>query len=119
MSLPHIWAGCTAYNLGPLRDALLAHLPTLCPSNSQTLDFDKWPSPFWFPLFMLKPLEKRLAVSKPQAALLRNSRATRENAIGSYLWYIWKQHMKETAVPSFLFAPRGHVTQLALAIGVG
>jgi len=119
MSLPHVWAGCTAYDLTPLRDALLDHLPSLCPGDYRTLDFDKWPSPFWFPLIILKPLEKRLMVSKPQAALLRSSRAARESAIGNYLWYIWKQHMKETAVSNFLFIPRGHMAQMALALGIG
>ena len=75
MMLPHVWASCTAYDLSPLKNVLLDHLPSLCPSDSQTLDFDEWPSLFWFLLFVLKPLEKRLVVSKPQAALLWNSQA--------------------------------------------
>ena len=75
MSLPHIWARCPAYNLTPLRDVLLDLLPTICPGDCRTLDFNEWPSPFWFPLIALKPLEKRLAVSKPQATLLWNSHA--------------------------------------------
>jgi len=111
MSLPQVWAGCAAYDLTPLRNALLDHLLLLCPSNYRTLDFDEWPSPFWFLLIVLKPLEKRLTVSKPQAA--------RESAIGNYLWYIWKQHMKEMVVSNFLFVPRGHMAQMALALGIG
>lgn len=119
MSLPHVWSGCSTYDLSPLKDILLALLASLCPGDYRVLDYDKWPSPFWFLLLVLKPLEKQLEVSKKQLALLKDSWASQERAIGGYLWYIWRQRMKETVVPSFSFVPYRHVALLASYLDAG
>jgi len=119
MSLPHVWSGCAAYDVSPLRDELLELLPTLCPRTHRTLDFDKWPSPFWYPLICLKALERRLEVGRKQAHALRDSGGAREWAIGAYLWHVWKQCMWEMAEPTFRFILSGQVRALQKALGVG
>jgi len=63
LSLCHIWASCPSYDLAPLRNVLLEALPNLCPRPHQTLDFNKWPSPHWYPLLALKALEKQLPLA--------------------------------------------------------
>ena len=43
---------------------------------------------------------------------LGKSRRAREWALGSWFWYVWKQHMKEVMEPSYRFLPLHHVAQV-------
>ena len=119
MSLHHIWVGCPRYILSPLRETLIGFLPTLCPGSYWTLDFDEWPSPFWYPLLSLKALEACLPLTRKQACALHDSQHVREQAIGPYLWFIWKNHMREMADPKFTFIPWRQVGSLEKALGIG
>jgi len=119
MSLRHVWEGCPSYDITPLKEALVEHLPTLCSGSHWTLDFDEWPTPFWYPLICLKALERHLDISRKQARTLNKSRKAREWAIGAYLWHIWKQQMRETAEPGFTFVPWQQVEALRNVLGVG
>lgn len=114
----HIWDGCAYYTLTPLRELLLCHLSTLCPGHHQVLDFDEWPSPYWYPLLALKPLEKSLSLTRCVAWVYKESQNAREWVIGTYLWYIWKNHMQETADQDYIFIPHKHVQALAPKMGV-
>ena len=93
-------------------------IQSLCTGHHHTLDFNEWPPPFWYPLLVLKLLEKMLAVNRQVARVLQDSCEAQEWAIGSYLWYVWKVRMQETADQSFVFIPYKHVWALALELGV-
>ena len=55
---------------------------------------------------------------RKQAQALCNSRSMHKQAIGSYLWFVWKQCMRETAEPSFTFIPWRQVKSLEKALGI-
>jgi len=64
---------------------LQKHLPAPAPA---------WSHP-WYPLLALRELESAWRVSKKEAKRLRASRPEREWAIGSYLWLVWTNKMRE------------------------
>jgi len=96
LSLTHVWSGCDTHNLTPLLQMLWDRLPALPPAAPA------WAHP-WYPLLALREMESARRVGKKAAKELRKSRPDREWAIGSYLWLIWTNCMKE--VHSEGFAP--------------
>lgn len=116
MSLRHAWEGCTRYNLGPLQEVLLSSLLPLCLGSGQMLDFNEWPTPFWFPLITLRPLEKRLPVGRKQRRQLQDSCRVGKWAISLYLWFVWKVRMHKTADQGFMFHPELHTGVLQVAL---
>ena len=44
--------------------------------------------------------------------------SVQEQAVSTYLWFVWKQCMQETTVPGFRFVPWQHKTALAKALGI-
>ena len=96
MTLTHVWTSCDAHDLTPLLQVLRDHLPTL-PASALA-----WTHP-WYPLLALRELESARRVGKKAAKELRRSRPKQEWAIGSYLWLLWANQMKE--IHSEGFAP--------------
>ena len=70
---------------------------------------NEWPAPFWFPLIALKPLASLSSIPVRVRRRLGRSRRAREWALGSWFWYVWKQHMKEVMEPNYRFLPVHHV----------
>ena len=112
MSLPHVWAGCTAHDLTPLYDLLDSKMQSLEFGTQKSLWPCEWPAPFWLPLIALKPLESLSSIPIRVRRRLGKSRRAREWALGSWFWYVWKQHMKEVMEPAFRFVPIHHVSQV-------
>ena len=112
MSLPHVWAGCPAHDLTPLFDLLDSKMRLLEYGTQKSLWPGDWPAPFWLPLIALKPLESLSTISVRTRRHLGKSRRTREWALGSWFWYVWKQHMKEVMEPGYRFLPLHHVAQV-------
>ena len=94
-------------------------LESMCSSDRKTLKFSAWPSPYWYPLLCLRQLEKSFDAPKKEQRTLRDSRAAREWAIGTYLWVIWKWRMKEVMEDGFTFLPAVMVDALRKELGVG
>jgi len=88
LSLTHIWTGCDTHNLTPLLQTLRDRLPALPPAAPA------WAHP-WYPLLALREMESARRVGKKAAKELRKSWPDREWAIGSYLWLIWTNCMRE------------------------
>jgi len=118
-TLTHIWEGCVCYNMWPLKEVMLDSLPVLGVGGHRVLDVAAWPPPFWFPLLCLKQLEKPLNLSKKERRALKNSRATREKIVGTYLWSVWRWRIKEIMDESFSFVPSYFVESLRKELGVG
>ena len=110
MSLSHVWAGCPAHDLTPLFDLLDSKMQLLEYGTQKSLWPCEWPAPFWFPIIALKPLESLSSIPVRVRRRLGKSRRAREWALGSFFWYIWKQHMKEVMEPAFRFIPVHHVS---------
>jgi len=88
LSLTHVWTGCRLHALLPLIHELQSHLPA--PPG--------WAPPWghpWFPLLALKELESTCLVGKKEAKRLKANRPDREWVIGSYLWLVWTNKMRE------------------------
>ena len=109
MSLSHVWAGCPAHDLTPLFDLLNSKICLLEYGTLKSLWPNEWPAPFWFPLLALKPLESLSSIPAHVRRRLGMSRRAREWALGSWFWYVWKQHMKEVMEPGYRFLPLHHV----------
>ena len=105
MSASHVWMGCPSYDLAPLLALLCEKLRLLYHGPHRTLRPNEWGPPFWYPLFVLRPLESYLPLAREDRRLLGDSRDDREWAIGSYLWYIWAARMKEIMEPDRNFIP--------------
>jgi len=88
LTLLHVWTSCATHDLTPLLQTLRDHLPALPPTAPA------WTHP-WYPLLALRELENARRVGKKAAKELRKSRPEREWAIGSYLWLLWTNRMKE------------------------
>jgi len=88
LTLLHVWTSCATHDLTPLLQTLRDRLPALPPATPA------WTHP-WYPLLALRELENAWWVGKKAAKELRKSRPEREWAIGSYLWLLWTNHMKE------------------------
>ena len=112
MSLSHVWAGCPAHDLSPLFDLLDSKMRVLEFGTQRSLWPCDWPAPFWFPLIALKPLESLSSIPVRVRRRLGKSRRAREWALGSWFWYVWKQHMKEVMEPTYCFVPVHHVSQV-------
>ena len=112
MSLSHVWAGCPAHDLTPLFDLLDSKMRLLEYGTLTSLWPSDWPAPFWFPLIALKPLESLPSIPVRVRRRLGKSRRAREWALGSFFWYVWKQHMKEVMEPAFRFLPIHHVSHV-------
>jgi len=117
LSLDHIFTGCASYDLAPLLASLEERLRIISPPllHLRSLRPDEWhPSP-WYPLIALKAVEvgaarPSKACPKPDQALA-TSRPSREWAIGSFLWFVWKKRMKE------LFASPGYTFSVTDSVG--
>ena len=109
MSLSHVWAGCPAHDLTPLFDLLDSKMHLLEYGTLKSLWPSDWPAPFWFPLIALKPLESLSSIPVRVRHRLGKSRRAREWALGSWFWYVWKQHMKEVMEPNYRFLPVHHI----------
>ena len=118
VSASHIWSGCPSYALSPLLDLLCESLRSLHPGSHRSLHPEEWDMPLWYPLFVLQPLESYLSVSPESRELLSSSRERREQAIGSYLWFIWKARMKEIMEPDFSFIPSSCVPAMRSTLGL-
>ena len=112
MSLSHVWAGCPAHDLTPLFNLLNTRMQLLESGSMKSLWPCDWPAPFWFLLIALKPLESLSSIPVRTHCRLGKSRKAREWAIGSWLWYVWKQHMKEVMEPAYQFLPLHHIAQV-------
>jgi len=88
LTLLHIWTSCATHDLTPLLQTLRDRLPALPPAAPS------WTRP-WYPLLALRELESARRVGKKAAKELRKSWPEREWAIGSYLWLLWTNRMKE------------------------
>jgi len=88
MTLTHVWTSCDSHDLTPLIQVLRDRLPAL-PASAPA-----WTHP-WYPLLALRELESTRWAGKKLARELRRSQPKREWAIGSYLWLLWTNRMKE------------------------
>ena len=88
LSLTHIWTGCDTHDLTPLLQTLRDRLPALPPAAPA------WTHP-WYPLLALRELESARRVGKKAAKELCKSWSECKWAIGSYLWLLWTNSMKE------------------------
>jgi len=64
------------------------------PNPSQTKDLTSW-GHLWFLLLALRELERMPTMSKKEVKQLKATCPEQEWAIGSYLWIIWTNKMKE------------------------
>jgi hypothetical protein len=117
MSLAHVWASCPTYNLSPLFAVLYSefrHLSPVIPGRVSTSTRPwLWGTNVWYPLLALRSLDTLPHYSDPLKQLLGTSRRAREWALGSFLWYIWRQRMDEVHNTSYRFRPDLHSDILA------
>ena len=116
LSLEHVWASCLTYDLRPLLSVLYDHFQSLHPGLAPSAQPWLWPSPIWFPLLSLKSLDNMPVNSSPLRRTLGKSRRSREWALGSFLWFIWRHRMKEVHDPSYRFIPGLHTEALSAAL---
>ena len=88
LTLLHVWTSCATHDLAPLLQTLRDRLPALPPAPPAGTHP-------WYPLLALRELENARRVGKKAAKELRRSQPKREWAIGSYLWLLWTNRMKE------------------------
>lgn len=116
LSLHHLWASCPDYNLLPLLLTVYSHFISLHHGPGLSAKPWLWPPPFWYPLLAFHSLD---CIPNNDACLhqtLGKSHAKREWALGSFLWFVWKQHMKEVHNSSYCFIPGLHVDALSIAL---
>ena len=118
LSLEHIWASCPSYDLRSCLFILHEHFHSLHPGASPSAQPWLWPSPTWFPLLSLQSLDNLPHVDPAHRRTLGKTRSKREWALGSFLWFIWKHHMKEVHDSSYRFTPDLHTSQLSAALAV-
>ena len=107
LSLPHIWKGCSAYDMDPFRSLLHQKLTTLVYLFAPTTDPDRWLSgDMWFPLITLHSLELSPSTPNLDQKVLGPSRKAQEWAMGAFLWFTWHMRMKEAHSSSMHFSPR-------------
>ena len=112
LSLEHVWASCPSYDLHSLLFVLYMHFHSLGPSSAPSTQPWLWPSPIWFPLLSLRSLDNMPANDPSLRRALGKSRSKREWALSSFLWFIWKHHMKEVHDSSYCFIPDLHMEAL-------
>ena len=114
LSLDHLWSSCPSYDLRPLQLTLYSHFISL--HNGPGLSAKPWSwSPLfsWYPLIAFRSLDTVPANTVKLRRTLGKSRSPREWALGSFMWYIWKQRMKEVHDPSYHFIPDLHTDALS------
>ena len=116
LSLEHIWASCPSYDLRSCLFILHDHFHSLHPDASLSAQPWLWPSPAWFPLLSLRSLDNMPSTDPARRRILGKSRAKREWALGSFLWFVWKHRMKEVHDSSYRFIPDLHTSQLSAAL---
>ena len=113
LSLDHIWTSCPSYDLCSLLFVLYSHYSSLHCGASLLAKPWLWPSPLWYPLLALCPLDNAPTNDITLCCTLGKSWARREWALGSFLWFMWKQHMKEVHDSSYHFVPDLHSVALS------
>ena len=116
LSLEHVWASCPAYDLCPCLFVLHTHFQSLHPGQALSTQPWMWPSPIWFPLISLQSLDNMPSNDPTLWRVLGKMRSKREWALGSFLWFIWKQRMKEVHDSSYCFIPDLHTKGLNAAL---
>ena len=116
LSLEHIWASCPSYDLNSLVFVLHAHSHSLHPDCAPSAQPWLWPHLIWFPLLSLRSLDNMPSNNPTLHHSLGKTRSKREWALGSFLWFIWKHHMKEVHNPSYCFIPDLHTAMLNTAL---
>ena len=107
LTLPHIWNGCSAYDMAPFRSLLHSKITSLVYLYAPTTDPDRWLSgDMWSPLIALRSLELGPSTPELDRRVLGPSRKAREWAMGAFLWYTWRMRMKEAHSSSMHFSPR-------------
>jgi ribonuclease HI len=112
MLLTHVWAPCPAYDLSPLLAVLYSEFRRLCPIAPGTVSTSTrpwlWGPNIWYPLVALRSLDTLPQYSNPLKQLLGTSHRAREWALGSFLWYVWRQCMDEVHNTTYRFYPGLH-----------
>ena len=116
MSLDHIWAPCPAYDLSPLLLTLYSRFIHLYRGPGLSTKPWKWPNPLWLPILSFKTLDNHPSLPIPTHRKIGKSRSKREWAIGAFLWFTWKQRMKEVHNPNYRFIPELHSDALSAYI---
>ena len=113
MSLDHIWTSCPAYDLTPLLLILYSRFIHLYRGPGLSTKPWKWPDPLWLPILSFKVLDNHPSLPVPTRRKIGKSRAKREWAIGAFIWFVWKQRMKEVHDTSYKFIPELHCDSLS------
>ena len=75
MSLPHIWKGCSQYDMSPFWEIARNLVKEVVYLDTPTTDPDRWMSGnMWFPLIALKSLERGPAYNDVDKKVLGPSR---------------------------------------------
>ena len=113
MSLDHIWESCPSYDLKPLLLILYSHFIQLHRGDGLSTKPWKWPNPIWYPILSFKVLDNHPSTPTKLRRQIGKSRSKREWAIGAYVWFIWKQRMKEVHDTTYKFIPELHCDALS------
>ena len=113
MLLDHIWASCPAYDLSPLLLILYSRFMHLYRGPGLSTKPWKWPNPLWLPILSFKALDNHPSLPIPARRRIGKSRAKREWAVGAFVWFIWKQRMKEVHDPTYRFILELHCDSLS------
>jgi len=112
MSLDHVWHSCPSYDLSPLMLTLSSRFEALHPDPEPSTSPLSWPRPFWYPLLALWSLDCDPINAVVLRRCLGRSRVRREWALGSFLWFVWKQRTKEIHDDTYRFIPALHTDAL-------
>jgi len=112
MSLDHVWHSCPSYNLSSLMLTLSSCFKALHPVPEPTTSPLSWSRPFWYPLLAFRSLDSNPINSVELRRCLGKSHAQREWALGSFLWFVWKQRTKEIHDDTYRFLPALHTNAL-------
>ena len=106
VSLAHIWKGCSQYDMSPFWEEACKLIKKVVYLDTPTTDPDRWMSgDMWFPLLVLRSLERGPTYDEATRRILGPLRKAREWIMGSMLWYTWRMHMKESHSSSMVFSP--------------
>jgi hypothetical protein len=107
-----VWAPCPAYDLSPLLVVLYSEFRRLCPIVPRTVSASTrpwlWGPDIWYPLIALRSLDTLPQYSNPLKQQLGTSCQARKWALGSFLWYVWRQRMDEVHNTAYRFYPDLH-----------
>ena len=116
LSLDHLWTSCPSYNLDLLLLTLYSCFLSLHHGTGLSAKPWLWPSPIWYLLLAFCSLDNIPTNAAALCRTLSRTWAKREWALGSFLWFIWKQHMKEVHDSSYCFIPELHVNALSATL---